>query len=199
MRLRSLGVCRSQLRRRAGGVGLQSGRDEPCHLLGQQHEFARARAGQSSDSGHRAVHLHVLFVPRSSVGALAIVDRRVGLDGASPVVRTWPADAIDLVGQGNYDTFTRRQPEVRGSVSALGPCSSSVPAPWATASRWGSTWSIWTAGKSCCTRSYPAVSIPCRLAARPRPPVDSLANRPAEVGGQFLHRRCLSRHGHGAD
>ena len=40
-------------------------------------------------------------------GALAIVDRRLGLDLEKPVVRTWPADAIDLVGQGNYDTFTR--------------------------------------------------------------------------------------------
>jgi hypothetical protein len=38
-------------------------------------------------------------------GALAIVDREVGLDGRAPVVRTWPANAIDLVGRGNYDTF----------------------------------------------------------------------------------------------
>ncbi|MEE8451144.1 MAG: hypothetical protein V3R99_04485, partial [Thermoguttaceae bacterium] len=43
-------------------------------------------------------------------GALAIVDRRVGMDGKEPVVRTWPADAIDLVGVGNYDTFTRVRP-----------------------------------------------------------------------------------------
>ncbi len=38
-------------------------------------------------------------------GALAILDRRLGLDGRKPVVRTWPADAIDLVEKGNYDTF----------------------------------------------------------------------------------------------
>ncbi len=38
-------------------------------------------------------------------GALAIVDRRLGLDGRTPVLRTWPASAIDLVGKGNYDTF----------------------------------------------------------------------------------------------
>jgi hypothetical protein len=42
-------------------------------------------------------------------GALAIVDRRLGLDGREPVVRTWPASAIELVGQGNYDTFKRVQ------------------------------------------------------------------------------------------
>lgn len=38
-------------------------------------------------------------------GALAIVDRRRGLDLKEPVLRTWPAGAIDLVGRGNYDTF----------------------------------------------------------------------------------------------
>ena len=44
-------------------------------------------------------------------GALAIVDRRLGMDGKAPVIRTWPADAIDLVGKGNYDTFTRVTPK----------------------------------------------------------------------------------------
>ncbi|MHC4179121.1 MAG: HzsA-related protein, partial [Planctomycetota bacterium] len=44
-------------------------------------------------------------------GALAIVDRRLGMDGSVPVVRTWPADAINLVGKGNYDTFTRVNPK----------------------------------------------------------------------------------------
>lgn len=44
-------------------------------------------------------------------GALALVDRRIGLDGRPPVVRTWPADAIELVGKGNYDAFTRVAPK----------------------------------------------------------------------------------------
>ncbi|MHB8864344.1 MAG: TolB family protein, partial [Pirellulaceae bacterium] len=44
-------------------------------------------------------------------GALAIVDRALGLDGRAPVVRTWPSGAIDLVGQGNYDTFTQVNPK----------------------------------------------------------------------------------------
>ncbi len=38
-------------------------------------------------------------------GALAIVDRRLGLDGRAAVVRTWPADAIERVGKGNWDAF----------------------------------------------------------------------------------------------
>ena len=39
-------------------------------------------------------------------GAIAIVDRRLGLDGRPPVIRTWPASAIDRVGKGNYDSYT---------------------------------------------------------------------------------------------
>jgi len=39
-------------------------------------------------------------------GAIALVDRRLGLDGKEPVVQTWPADAVHLVEVGNYDTFT---------------------------------------------------------------------------------------------
>lgn len=33
-------------------------------------------------------------------GAMAIIDRRLGLDGRKPVVRTWPADAIDPIRSG---------------------------------------------------------------------------------------------------
>jgi hypothetical protein len=44
-------------------------------------------------------------------GALAIVDRRVGMDGRPPVLRTWPAGAIELVGKGNYDTFIGVNPK----------------------------------------------------------------------------------------
>ena len=40
-------------------------------------------------------------------GALALVERRLGLDGRPPVLQAWPAEAIELVGQGNYDTFTQ--------------------------------------------------------------------------------------------
>lgn len=39
-------------------------------------------------------------------GALAIVDRRLGIDGSEPVIQTWPADAIKLVNlKGGIDTF----------------------------------------------------------------------------------------------
>ncbi len=38
-------------------------------------------------------------------GALAILDRRLGVEGRPPVLRTWPASAIERVDRGNYDTF----------------------------------------------------------------------------------------------
>ena len=38
-------------------------------------------------------------------GAIALVDRRLGLDGKEPVIQTWPVEAVDLVEVGNYDTF----------------------------------------------------------------------------------------------
>ena len=42
-------------------------------------------------------------------GALAIIDRRLGLEGRAPVVRTWPADAVKLVNEnGGFDTFRGR-------------------------------------------------------------------------------------------
>ena len=43
-------------------------------------------------------------------GALAVIDRRLGVDGRPSVVRTWPASAVELVGQGDWDTFKRVRP-----------------------------------------------------------------------------------------
>jgi len=44
-------------------------------------------------------------------GAVAIIDRRLGVDGRDSVVRTWPASAIELVDRGNLDTYKRVQPK----------------------------------------------------------------------------------------
>ena len=43
-------------------------------------------------------------------GAIAIVDRRQGIDGRKAVVKTWPASAIELVGRGDLDTFKQVMP-----------------------------------------------------------------------------------------
>ncbi len=44
-------------------------------------------------------------------GALAILDRRLGVDGRAPVLRTWPATAIELVDHGGFDTFSGVRPK----------------------------------------------------------------------------------------
>lgn len=38
-------------------------------------------------------------------GALAILDRRMGVDGAEPVMHIWPAKSRELVGKGDLDSF----------------------------------------------------------------------------------------------
>lgn len=38
-------------------------------------------------------------------GAIAILDRRKGVDGADPVIQIWPAKSKELVGKGDLDTF----------------------------------------------------------------------------------------------
>ncbi len=43
-------------------------------------------------------------------GSLAIVDRQRGMDGREPVIRTWPPEAIDQVGRGNWDAFMKYWP-----------------------------------------------------------------------------------------
>jgi hypothetical protein len=44
-------------------------------------------------------------------GALALLDRRLGVDGRAPVLRTWPPSAINLIDRGGYDTFQSVQPK----------------------------------------------------------------------------------------
>ncbi len=44
-------------------------------------------------------------------GTLAIIDRTKGVDGREPVVRTWPANAIEQVGKGNWDSFRGFKPK----------------------------------------------------------------------------------------
>ena len=51
-------------------------------------------------------------------GALAVIDRRLGIDGRKPVVRTWAADAVNLVVEAGprpdvygFDEFTKVNPK----------------------------------------------------------------------------------------
>ena len=54
-------------------------------------------------------------------GALAIIDRRLAVDGKAGVVRTWPADSRRLVDQGNYDTFMQVYPKYEDPYPLGGP------------------------------------------------------------------------------
>ncbi len=45
-------------------------------------------------------------------GAVALIDRQLGIDGKQAVLQTWPASAVDLVDAGNYDTFIRVRPKL---------------------------------------------------------------------------------------
>ncbi len=38
-------------------------------------------------------------------GALAVIDRKLGVDGREAVVKIWPAESINIVGNGDLDTF----------------------------------------------------------------------------------------------
>lgn len=40
-------------------------------------------------------------------GALALIDRSRGVDGKESVVKIWPEEAMDLIGQGDWDTFMK--------------------------------------------------------------------------------------------
>lgn len=44
-------------------------------------------------------------------GAIAMLDRRRGLDSKDAVIMTWPQSARDLFGKGNYDTYIQVKPK----------------------------------------------------------------------------------------
>jgi hypothetical protein len=103
-------------------------------------------------------------------GALAVVDRRLGLDGKPPVVRTWPPEAIDLVEVGNYDTFCRVQPKYED--------------PWPLSEKYflcsrttgeGDQMGIWLVdvfgNELLLHAEEPGCFDPMPLAARPAPPI----------------------------
>jgi hypothetical protein len=56
-------------------------------------------------------------------GALAILDRNLGTEGRTPVVRTWPAAAIDLVGRDdNYDVCRDINPKYEDPYPLTDQC-----------------------------------------------------------------------------
>jgi hypothetical protein len=117
-------------------------------------------------------------------GALAIVDRRLGLDGREPVLQTWPASAVDLIGRGNYDTFTRVHPKYED--------------PYPLTDRWflcsrmtgkGEQMGLYLidryGGETLLHVEDPGCFDPMPLAPRPRPPIIPSRVNTADREGRF--------------
>ena len=104
------------------------------------------------DPRHRPGRVHLHLVPRPALGALAIVDRRLGLDadehGRSSVLMTWPRSAMNLVGRGGFDAFQSVRPRYEDPYpldEAHFLCARELgEADWSGPGqprRWGCTWS----------------------------------------------------------
>ena len=104
-------------------------------------------------------------------GAIAIVDRRLGVDGREPVVRTWPAGAINLVGRGGLDTFKRVRPKYEDPWPLADPAVATSTGKYFLASRNGRDMVLLDVfGNEIVLHSEsPGVFDPMPLAPRPRP------------------------------
>ena len=105
-------------------------------------------------------------------GAIGIIDRRLGVDGAGPIVRTWPASARQLAGKGNYDAFLRVRPRYEDPyplADDLFLCARTLAADNGEETGifvldgFGNEALLW--------RDAPGCFDPMPLAPRPRPPV----------------------------
>ena len=183
-----------------GALDRQPRRHEPRGLLGQQHRLARRRARRPRRSPARS---------RSSAtfsschdrpwGALAIVDRRLGLDGRAPV-RPHLAGRRDRPGrrQGNFDTFTRRRsPSTKTPIRSRDKyflCSRMTGQ--------GEQMGIYLldvfGNEILLHAEAPGCFDPMPLGPRAAPAGHPAADRPGQARGLLLRGRRLRRHGHGA-
>ncbi len=109
-------------------------------------------------------------------GALAVIDRRYGVDcvppeaeGGDPIVRTWPAEAAALAGKGDWDTFKSVKPRYEDPFPLSGKyflCARTTGDGEKTGiflvDIFGNEIMVHTEGKGCFD--------PMPLAPRPRPP-----------------------------
>ena len=127
-------------------------------------------------------------------GALAVVDRRLGLDGREPVLQTWPASAMDLIGKGNYDTFVKVNPKYED--------------PYPLSDRFflcsrmtgdGEQTGIYLidrdGGETLLHHESPGCFDPMPLGSRPRPPVIPSRVDPAKAEGYFYVQDVYTGYG----
>jgi hypothetical protein len=128
-------------------------------------------------------------------GALAIVDRRLAVDGRPGVVQTWPESAIELVGKGNYDTFKKVRPryedpyplpaeDTNSGVDNAKPLLFLCARTIQENSEETGVFLVDTFGNQVLLhREAPGCFSPMPLAARPRPPVIPSRRSPADDTG----------------
>ncbi len=113
-------------------------------------------------------------------GALALIDRRLGMDGRTPVLRTWPPEAVNLIDlkrqqlllfrkvqQRYQDPYPLYHPETPSVAGKYFICSRITPA--------GNSWGLYLVdifGNEIPLHSeLPGCFDPTPLAPKPRPPV----------------------------
>ena len=127
-------------------------------------------------------------------GAIAVVDRTLGIDGKAPVVRTWPPDARDLVMVGNYDTYKRVKPKYEDPYPLHDPAVPGSAGKYFLAARQadGGTMGIFLVdvfgNEVLLHAEAPGCFDPMPLASRPAPPVIPDRTDFAKADGVFyLH------------
>lgn len=117
-------------------------------------------------------------------GALALLDRQRGMDRREAILRTWPADAVDRFGQGNWDSFMPVRPRYEDPYPLDERhvlCARSV----------GDTDAMELVlvdadgAETVLHREAPGCFDPMPLASRPRPPVVPDRLRPRSPTGTF--------------
>ena len=104
--LRSLGIRRPAILETPKGYGRPTRTERITRFTTATTRTRRARSS-TRDRCRERLRSSARFPPAMTGlgGAIALVDRRLGIDLKAPVLQTWPASAIDLIGKGNYDTY----------------------------------------------------------------------------------------------
>jgi hypothetical protein len=111
-------------------------------------------------------------------GALAIIDRSLGVDGREPVLRTWPADAVKYVMNGNLDSYKAVSPKYEDPYPLGDPAGAEGAGKYFLCSRQAGKGDqmglalVDVFGNEVVLHAEPPGCFdPRPLAARPRPPV----------------------------
>ncbi len=129
-------------------------------------------------------------------GALALIDRRLGLEGKLPVVRTWPSGAVNLIDEKRQQLqlFRRIQERYQDPYPLFDPEAGALAGKFFLCSRWSpdAAWGIWLVdvfgNELPLYKESPGCFDPMPLCSKPRPPViPSVRNFKNECGSFYVH------------